>query len=143
MIVYTHIEDYINDLYQSLAINDPYQLDIDYISEKLRVRVYYGESSFKYDNNIIIKKSSKQREWQKFGHEIAHFLRHVGSHLSIHYLFRDLQEYQAKHFSYHFCVPTFMLQKLKEVSVNVIMQLFNVEEEFAVRRLEMYKNKMF
>lgn len=142
MIVYTYTEDYISDLYQSLSINNPYDLDIDYIAEKLRVRVYYGDFSFKYDNNIIIKKSTKQREWQKFGHEIAHFLRHVGSHLAMNYLFRDLQEYQAKHFSYHFCVPTFMLQKLKEVSVDVIMNLFNVEEGFAARRLEMYQSKL-
>lgn len=142
MITYTYIEDFINDLYQSLSINEPSQLDIDYIAKKLDLRVYYGKRDFKFGKNIVIKKSTKQREWQKFGHEIAHILRHIGTHLSMHPLFIELQEYQAKYFSYHFCVPTFMLRKLKEVTVDVIMELFNVEEEFAIRRLEMYKNKL-
>ncbi len=142
MIAYTHVEDYVNELYESLSIKEPYQLDIDHIAKKLRLQVHYGDFSFKFDNKIVIRKSTKQREWQSFGHEICHFLRHIGSHLSMNYLFRDLQEYQANHFSYHFCVPTFMLRKLKEVSVDVIMNLFNVEFNFAVRRLEMYKNKV-
>ena len=56
--------------------------------------------------------------------------------------FINLQEWQAKQFAYHFCVPTFMLDDLEEVTVYEIMNQFNVDEEFAVRRLEMYQNKI-
>lgn len=61
----------------------------------------------------------------------------------MHRLFIDLQEYQAAYFAYHFSIPTFMLEDLKEVSACEIMNLFNVEEEFALRRLEMYQNKVY
>lgn len=142
MIIYTHLEDYVNNLYKSLSISDPYQLDIDLIAKKLRLDVFYGNASFRLNDNIMIKKTTRQKEWQSFGHELCHFLRHVGNRFSVNRLFKDLQEYQADYFSYHFCVPTFMLQKLKEVNVYVIMNLFNVEEDFAARRLEMYQSKL-
>lgn len=75
MIIYTHLEDYISDLYQSLSIKNPNQLEINCIANKLRMRIYYGESSFRFGNNVIIKQSTQQQEWQCFGHEVAHFLR--------------------------------------------------------------------
>lgn len=142
MINYTHLEDYINGLYEHLSITEPYQLEVDHIARKLRLKVFYGNSSLRFNNNIVIKKSTQQEEWQSFGHELCHLLRHMGSHLSMNRLFRDLQEGQANYFSYHFCVPTFMLQELREVNTHEIMTLFNVEEGFAFKRLEMYQSKM-
>lgn len=126
-----------------MSISQPEQIDIDHIAEKLKVNIYYADVSFRFRNNIFIQKSTKQREWQLFGHEIAHYLLHSGSQLNMYYLFRDLQEYQANHFAYHFCVPTFMLDNLKEVNTDVIMDNFNVEFEFALKRLDMYQWKVF
>src|SRR5690625_632058 len=143
MTNYTHLEDYINDLYGLFAIADPHQLEVDHIARKLRLEVFYGSASLRFNNDIVIKESTKQREWQSFGHELCHFLRHIGSHLSMNRLFIDLQEDQANHFSYHFCVPTFMLNELKEVNAHEVMTLFNVEENFAFRRLEMYQSKVW
>src|SRR5690625_3933447 len=108
MIIYTHLEDYINNLYGYLAITDPQQLEVDRIAKELSLEVFYGSASLRFNNDIVIKESTKQREWQLFGHELCHYLRHIGSHLSMNQLFIDLQEDQANHFSYHFCVPTFM-----------------------------------
>lgn len=142
MIAYTHLEDYVNKLYKALSIFTPHDLDMDYIANQLRAQVYYGQSNFRLDNKIVIEKSTPQKEWQSFGHEIAHFLRHLGNQLSMHYLFIELQEYQANHFSYHFCVPTFMLEQIKGVTIYDVMELFNVDFDFAYTRLEMYKNKM-
>ena len=142
ILIYTHIENYIRDLYKMLSIDDPCQLEINRIAQNLKINVYYGKSNFRIGNNIILRKSSKQKEWQMFGHELCHCLRHVGNQLNMHYLFVDLQEYQADHFAYHFCVPTFMLQNIKGVDAYKIMNLFNVEYCFALRRLEMYQNKL-
>lgn len=86
--------------------------------------------------------STKQQQWQKFGHEVCHYLIHCGQQLNMYYLFRDLQENQANYFAYHFCIPTFMLEDLKEVTVYEVMNLFNVEYEFAFKRLEMYERKI-
>lgn len=136
------MEDYINELCKKISIKRPEQLGISHVSKKLKLNVYYGKGSLRYGNNIFIVKSTKQKQWQKFAHEVGHYLRHSGNQLNMFYLFRDLQEYEANHFAYHFCVPTFMLEKLKGVTVYEVMGLFNVEYEFASRRLEMYERKV-
>lgn len=139
---YSHLEEYILDLYKSISINKPEDLNINNIAKKLYLNLRYGSMSFRFGNHLVIKKATSQQEWQDFGHEICHYLRHHGNQLDMHPLFIDLQENQADYFAYHFCVPTFMLDDLKEVSVYDIMNKFNVEYDFALRRLEMYRNKL-
>lgn len=139
---YTHLEDYVFNLYDSISIKTPDQLNIKHLSKKLNLNIYYGNVSIRFGNNIILMKSTKEQQWQKFGHEVCHYLIHCGQQLNMYHLFRDLQENQANYFAYHFCIPTFMLQELKGVTVIDVMNLFNVEYEFATRRLEMYKNKL-
>ncbi|MEN2467986.1 ImmA/IrrE family metallo-endopeptidase [Ornithinibacillus sp. JPR2-1] len=141
--MYTHIEDYIKELYTVLSISKPEQLDIKTIASKLGVNLLYGKATFRDGNDIVIKRSTQQKEWQIFGHEICHYLRHCGQQLKMHYLFRELQEYQANHFAYHFCVPTFMLDELKIQNATEIMKNFNVEYDFALKRLEMYQSKFY
>ena len=136
--MYTHLEDYIYDLLEVIKINEPKELTIDNVANRLDLTVTYRSKAYRFNDLIVLRPGTRQQEWQSFVHELSHYLRHVGNQLSMHYLFRDLQEYQAN----HFCVPTFMLQKLKEVSVQAIMNLFNVEEGFAFRRLEMYQSKI-
>lgn len=140
--LYTHLEEYIYNLLKNIQITDPSQLTIDKVVEKLKLHVIYREKAFRIDDEIVLTKGTKQQEWQLFGHELGHYLRHYGNQLNMHRLFIDLQEYQADYFAYHFCVPTFMLDHLNEVTVHDIMNLFNVEEEFAYQRLEMYKSKI-
>ncbi|MFA1820600.1 ImmA/IrrE family metallo-endopeptidase [Virgibacillus oceani] len=140
--MYTHLEDYIYDLYEFMKINEPVQLSINNVAKKLKVKVVYRKKNFRFYNEIILNQGTKQQEWQSFGHEIGHYLRHYGNQLRMHRLFIDLQEYQANHFAYHFCVPTFMLCDTSDLSVYKIMDLFNVEYGFACRRLEMHQNKL-
>lgn len=140
--MYTHIEEYVTSLYQYLSITSPEEIDIDSIAAKLGLNIFYGSASFIINNNLFIQKSTKQKEWQTFGHEICHYLRHCGNQLNMGKLFVNFQEYQANYFAYHFCVPTFMLDNLKELTVYMIMDLFNVEYKFALRRLEMYQSKV-
>lgn len=137
-----NIERYIYELYKSIQISHPDQLKIQDIANKLGISVFYGSVNLRFNNVIVLKKSNPQIEWQNFGHELCHCLRHVGNQLNMHYLFVELQEYQANHFAYHFCVPTFMLQQLREVTIYEVMNLFNVEYDFAYTRLEMYQNKI-
>ncbi|MBD1223250.1 ImmA/IrrE family metallo-endopeptidase [Virgibacillus halodenitrificans] len=141
-MVITHLEEFINELYAMLRITEPKQLEIFDIAKKLGITVIYRKKNFKFDNEIILQPGTKQREWQKFGHELCHHLRHCGSQARMHPLFIDLQEYQATHFAYHFCVPSFMLKDIREPTTKLIMETFNVEQHFAERRLEMYKNKL-
>lgn len=139
---YSYLEEYIIKLYAFMKISEPYQLNCAEIAQKLGIKLHYGYFNMRYANYIVIKKSTKQKEWQDFGHEVCHFLQHEGNQLEMHSLFFDFQEWQANCFAYHFCVPTFMLEKVKEKSVYNIMDLFNVEYQFAFKRLEMYERKM-
>lgn len=137
-----NIERYVYNLYKSIQIGHPEQLEIKSIASKLGISVLYGSLSFSFNNVIVLEKTNEQMEWQTFGHEICHVLRHAGNQLNMHPLFVQLQEWQADYFAYHFCVPTFMLMQLKEVTIDVIANNFNVEYEFALKRLEMFKNKL-
>ncbi|MFA1821216.1 ImmA/IrrE family metallo-endopeptidase [Virgibacillus oceani] len=140
--MYTHLEDCIYDLFGFMEITEPEQLAIDNVAKELKLQVVYRRKAFRFYDEIILTPGTIQQEWQLFGHEVGHYLIHTGSQLQMHYLFRDLQEYQANHFAYHFCVPTFMLENETDLSVYKIMNLFNVEFDFALRRLEMYERKL-
>lgn len=142
------MEQFVNKLFDILAIYQPEQLNITSISALTNISIKYwgfGSEAVSYKGKRMIfinENLSAQAKWQEFAHEFYHLLGHVGyQNERMNSLFIDLQEYQANYFSYHFCVPTFMLEKLKGVDVHVIMQHFNVEHDFAVRRLEMYQNK--
>ncbi|OAH60915.1 hypothetical protein AWH49_14685 [Domibacillus aminovorans] len=52
-----------------------------------------------------------------------------------------MQEWQANSFALHFCIPTFMLEKLeltdhKQAAIAIIAQTLSVEYGFAEERLE-------
>lgn len=142
-ILYTHLEDAIYKLYTSIDVRSPADLDMHLIAKKIGVIITYEKNKFfRWNNEIHLKVGSKVNEWMAFGHEIGHYCLHVGIQLIMHPLFRQLQEYQADHFAYHFCVPTFMLENLEEVNIDVIMNLFNVDYDFALRRIEMYQSKI-
>lgn len=145
---YNRTEHIVRKLYTRIDVLYPEQLKINEIANKLGVAVRYWDfSSEAFTVNgkcfiVLNKNQSKGKVWEDFAHELSHPTLHVGRQEWLHVLFRQLQEYQANYFAYHFCVPTFMLEQLEEVSADVIVNLFNVEYEFAVRRLEMYQNKL-
>lgn len=136
-------------MYRLIEISNPDQLDKRVIAEKLNIKLHYfdEDSEANVINGIkrifLNERLSSRKRWQEFAHELCHILRHVGYQQHMPFLFYQMQEWQANYFSYHFCIPTFMLQELQEINVYQIMNLFNVEFEFASRRLEMYKNKCY
>nr|WP_289038197.1 ImmA/IrrE family metallo-endopeptidase [uncultured Allobacillus sp.] len=138
----THLEDYIHNLYKHLSITEPQHLTIESIAQKLGLTVDYGSVAFRFGDFIILQETNEQQEWQQFGHEVCHYLRHHGSQLTMAKTFMQLQEYQADYFAYHFCVPTFMLDQIDNLSIHDIINLFNVEYDFAQRRFDIYENKL-
>ncbi|GAA0313561.1 ImmA/IrrE family metallo-endopeptidase [Bacillus carboniphilus] len=145
------LEDWIKDLYDKLDIKNPNQLNIKNISENIGIRLTYRNVTSRfYKNEIIIdNRQSLQEQWQEFGHELCHALRHEGNQLILPNSFLILQECQANTFMYHFCVPTFMLLEFKLNSLSnvkdgvpLISKTFNVTEKFAEERLKQFKRKM-
>lgn len=142
------IEHHVKRFYESINISDPSCLSIEYISSKINVEVYYWERAsslidLKSRHSVFINsKLSERGQWQDFGHEMKHYFYDGGSQVHLTKSFRYYQEVKADYFAYHFCVPTFMLQQLKEVNTHDIARIFNVEFDFALRRLDMYKSSV-
>ena len=143
--VYSHLEDYIYNLYTSIGITNPKQLDPKIIAPLLGINLIYLPCDSTNTGNVIFLDSRlpKEEQWQEFGHELCHSTLHSGNQTKSIPLFREYQEWKANSFALHFCIPTFMLNKItlpldKEMAIIKIQLLFNVDYDFASRRLDHY-----
>lgn len=149
VIHYTHTEDYIKNLYEKLGITKPQELKFQMIAELLGIHVFYwsdasqalftGNKAFILLNEIL----SPQQQWQEFCHDLTHVLLHTGRQRKLPNLFVEYQEHKANRFMYHAAVPTFMLDDLNIYDctiqdIRLVQQLFQVEEDFARKRLNQY-----
>lgn len=145
----THTEEFIQKFYKLLKINKPQELDFRIISLQLKIKVFYwpdkSQALFLRENTYIFlnEQLTDSQQWQDFCHELGHVLLHTGNQLRMYPLFREYQEYKANNFMYHACVPSFMLDELEpsDLTVENVQRLFNVEYDFAFKRLEQYRNK--
>lgn len=149
----THIEDYIEELYHSLSIFDPEQIDMIIISQKMNIWVHFvpfgSRAICRNDlpSIFIDSRNTMYHQWEDFGHELCHILFHVGNQLRMPKMFLDYQETKAKNFMLHFCIPTFMLRKLvlpdsRVEAISLIADTFNVSLESANDRLLHYENQL-
>lgn len=142
-------EKYVHHLYRSINVKSYDQLTISRVATFLDIDVRFWEFSseivhYRGKYKVFINEELDCRQqWQDFGHEMAHFCWHGGSSRYLLQMYFNYQEDKADYFALHFCVPTFMLMELKGVTAYDVMNLFNVEFDFALRRLEMYKNKIY
>jgi len=148
MDCYTHLEDYIKSLYVTIGITKSSQLDMKIIASKLKLKLFFLPLESFYANGVICIDSrlSAEEQWQQFGHELCHALWHSGNQFGIPPYFREYQEWKANNFAYHFCVPTFMLNGMKlnveyYKAIYQIQKAFNVDENFAKKRLDYYNSK--
>ncbi|MEK4030864.1 ImmA/IrrE family metallo-endopeptidase [Pseudobacillus sp. FSL P4-0506] len=148
----TLLEDYIKELYTTIGIYTPEQLDLQGIAKEMNIRVIYWDEpsqALRSRGRLYIalnKYLNLPQQWQDFSHELCHILRHVGDQSFLPPAFKYLQEWQATNFALNFCVPTFMLEKMtfpwrKQEVIAVIADTFNVELDFAAFRLEKWLRK--
>lgn len=149
MYYMTHTEDFVKEMYTKINILKPLELDFRHIAARLGIKVFYWtESSQAVFNNelsyiLLNENLSIPEQWQDFGHELCHVLLHTGNQNYLTQSFREYQEAKANYFMYHACVPSFMLMEIDAASLSAqyIARHFNVVEDFARRRLEMFMNK--
>lgn len=145
--MYTHLEDFILNLYRSIGITIPSQINMFTIARRLNVEIIYDKKPiFCFDNEIILRPTNEVQEWLDFAHELAHVMLHSGNQIGMYPLYREYQEWRADLFALHFCVPTFMLEKInlpqrRSEAVELIVNEFNVSRQFAEDRLNMWINK--
>jgi len=112
--VYTHLEDYIRDLYISIGVTSPEHLDMKIIASRLGFSLFFSPFDSVNISDVIFIDSRlpKEKQWQEFCHELGHGNLHSGNQAKSSPLFREYQEWKANSFMYHACIPTFMLNKL-------------------------------
>lgn len=138
----------ITNIYHSINLFNTSVFTKEDIAERLSIKLRYWShsSAIATHNNkcymFIDDRISEQRQWQHFGHEMYHYFHDETSYALLNESYATYGETKADYFSYHFCVPTFMLLQIKGVDVYDVMELFNVEFNFALRRLEMYQSKV-
>ncbi|MDA7028577.1 ImmA/IrrE family metallo-endopeptidase, partial [Bacillus sp. CLL-7-23] len=148
------LEEEIERIYMQLNIIEPEQINMDKIAESFNIYLHFEDVNSRmfcfngYYSIVLDNKLSPEEQWQDFGHELCHVLKHSGDQFKMSFMFRQLQEFQANSFMYHFCVPTFMLEniklpQLKSEAIKLIGDTFNVTYPFSAKRLEMYRRKQF
>lgn len=142
----SHTEDFVKEFYIKMGIFEPQQLDFRTVAKKLGITVFWwsrpSQALFLDDFAYVFldERLSEQQQWQDFCHELCHVLLHVGDQDRMSESFRQYQEFKANHFMYHACVPTFMLKKInhKNLTAEYISTVFNVDKDFAQKRLDQY-----
>lgn len=148
-MVLTYTEEFIKILYLKIGMTTPMTLTLKSIVKSLGIHVFYwpekSQALFFNDTGYIMLNNNltSQQQWQDFCHELCHILLHTGRQKHMFPLFREYQEYKANNFMYHACVPSFMLDEIEpsNLTVEYVQQQFNVEYDFAFKRIEQYYNK--
>jgi Zn-dependent peptidase ImmA (M78 family) len=148
----TDLEDYVESLYHFL---DLYQLDgelMNDIAMKLNIELIHSQFSSqavrmngRLTINLNLKLERYEDQWETFGHELCHVLNDVGNQSALPTQLRQLRERKARNFALHFCIPTFMLDKLSWPDGNAIpyvAEKFHVTIPFATERLDQYRNRV-
>jgi hypothetical protein len=148
----TDLEDYVETLYRSIGINHPDHLIMNEVAQRLNIEVIHSEyksQALRIKNRMIVNLNCNLKsyvdQWEIFGHEIFHVLKDTGNQSLIPVLLRELRESKAKNFALHFCIPTFMLEKIdwkEENTIPFIAERFQVTYAFATERLEQYRNRI-
>lgn len=150
----TYTEDFIEEMYRKIGIENPQQLGFPKIADALGVKVYFWKNPSQalfIGSQVFIalnENLNNPQQWQEFCHELSHVLQHNGHQGYQGKMPRcwiEYQENKANNFMYHACIPSFMLDMLKITdytfpTVILIQKLFNVEYEFALRRVTQYLN---
>lgn len=119
---------------------------IQLISKELNINTYYFEDFSEANNlcdqyNIFLNKNqSEQKTWQDFGLYLGYILLQKQSDENCVILSINRHKKLAKKFMYHFCMPDFMMKNLNiplinETTIKQLSVLFNVEYDFAKKRL--------
>ena len=150
----THTEDFIREMYSKIGITAPQQLCFQQIADALGIKIFYWKRTsqalfLKSQTYIFLNgQLTDSEQWQEFCHELGHVLQHIGDQSMMPPSWIEYQENKANNFMYHACIPSFMLDELNlydsnAISILHVQQLFNVEYDFAEKRLTQYiSNKM-
>jgi hypothetical protein len=146
----TALEDWVTNFYKRLRIFHPDQIKIEYIAKVYDIFIHKKPRPASYEvigryRGITLdnrEESTIQREM--FFHEFSHILRHSGIQSMMPAAFRELQEWDARHFTLYAAIPHHMLQFIDLEEAYVIdhmASVFKVTPELCEERLEQIYNR--
>lgn len=113
----TALESWVSRFYQNLNIYTPEDLEEEVIALALNIFLFrrdlspiaYEKGRFK--SITIDHRTSPEEQREQFHHELCHILRHAGYQNGIMpEAFRELQEWDARHFVRYAAIPYHMLR---------------------------------
>ncbi|MCP1124601.1 ImmA/IrrE family metallo-endopeptidase [Bacillus sp. 3103sda1] len=147
----TLLEDWITAFYRNLGIWKPSDLCIDKIAHQCNIILLKETVESYYITNdymqmiVIDSRLCKEKQREVFFHELCHVLRHAGMQGMMPPAFRELQEWDAVHFTKYAAIPAHMLQYIrleKDTIVADMSEMFGVTPELCKKRLAHIHNKI-
>ncbi|MDL4842791.1 ImmA/IrrE family metallo-endopeptidase [Aquibacillus rhizosphaerae] len=144
----TALEDWVSNWYQRIGINNPKQINLKYIARYYDVFIHQKEMPARYDvfgryqAITLDSRTSVIEQREQFFHEFAHILRHCGNQSMLPDAFRQLQEWDARHFTMYAALPYHMLHNYEWDNPCLIEDLahdFRVSENLCLERIEKIK----
>ncbi|KAA0560729.1 ImmA/IrrE family metallo-endopeptidase [Rossellomorea aquimaris] len=141
----TELEDWVSRFYMNLGITTPNSISEERISRFLGIYVKKKPipSSFhvigRYQDIVIDSREPFEKHREIFFHELCHILRHSGIQSIMPSSFRELQEWDAHHFTQYAAIPYHMIKFIPFNDRDVIKQMsdmFLVSPELCEERLK-------
>jgi Zn-dependent peptidase ImmA (M78 family) len=147
----TELEDWVSNMYKKIEITTPQLINEQKISN------YFGiylkkkpmHSSYhiigRYRDIVIDEREPPEKHREIFFHELCHILRHSGVQSMMPTPFRELQEWDAQHFTQYAAIPHHMLMYIPFYEHDVVNQMsiiFQVSPELCELRLEQVKRRL-
>ncbi|MDO7908473.1 ImmA/IrrE family metallo-endopeptidase [Paenibacillus sp. JX-17] len=148
----TDTEYLICDLYQTLDINHPHEMDIELIAALWGADIIYYKGKPKahwdeYGSVIFLNQfDSSLKQRADFFHELGHIARHEGHQDDLPDLYVELQELQSWHFALISAIPYYLLPTPLEMTwseyVGLLAEEFRVPVEFAAERVDQISSRL-
>lgn len=147
----TALEDWVTNFYLKLNILTPQDINEDFIAREQRIFLHrkkmapFFQTVGSYCGITIDIREPKNKQREIFFHELCHVLRHSGNQGIMNKAFRDLQEWDTKHFTKYAAIPHHMIHYIPLNEENVIDQMvniFKVTPELCEERLVQIKKGM-
>jgi Zn-dependent peptidase ImmA (M78 family) len=139
------LDQWVSKFYRRIGINTPEDISEKAIARALRIHLTYSDKR-SYSTEIgnfqlinIYKDLDKNKQREVFFHELCHILRHSGFQYRIMpSAFRELQEWDAAHFTRYAAIPFHMLDYVNWTSPTLIEEMantFKISEEICQYRV--------
>jgi Zn-dependent peptidase ImmA (M78 family) len=147
----TELEDWVSSMYKKIGISTPSLINEQKISRYFDIYLKKKpmHSSFhifgRYRDIVIDEREPEEKHREIFFHELCHILRHSGIQSMMPTAFRELQEWDAKHFTQYAAIPRHMLKFIPFQDHDVVNQMslmFQVSPELCEMRLEQIKRRL-